>query len=583
MAAEVVRAGCYFRMSTTDQDGSIDRQRSTVLPYCERKGYQVAAEFQDEGIAGDQFARRSGLRRLLAGAEAGEFDVIVCDEVSRLSRQKFTEFMAKVAYPLEQAGVTVDAVQEGPLGWEEVVDILKLTIYQTNASGESKKNSHRTLTGQAEVARRGRLLGGPRPHGYRAEYETVAEPGKPPKLVPVRLVPDGLKAEVIRWLFEQYAGGRVTLSDLVHELNARGAAPPARNNRKRDRDGNRIPADRLPPPVWTRQAVLDILRNPVYTGCLPWNRRRRGKYHRLTGGRVAKATRGQRDNDREDWVVTEGTHEPLVSRELFERVQDRLAGNRGGRLRAAARGYLLSGLLVCGHCGRTLRGQANGENLFYRCGAYDEVGRAVCGFGRVTQAGVVSMLLRVLQRTFLDPARLRELRAEVRRQEQVEQAPDRTAGLEAAAAALDRKVEQGRANLALLPADMIPGVVATVRGWEQERDQLRAELQRALAGGRVGDLEATIATAEAALWRLREAAAGCDQALLRDVLREMVERVEFRWERRPMAHRTRYTLTGGVIHLRPGGVEAVGAREFIECPGTSTSASTCGTSRSGSG
>jgi site-specific DNA recombinase len=578
MAAEIVRAAAYYRMSTDKQEDSIDRQRSTVLPYCERKGYQVAVEFKDEGVAGDVFSKRSGFQRLLAATKGGEFDVIVCDEISRLSRQKFTEFMATVAYPLEQAGVTVDTVQEGPLGWDEVVDILKLTIFQTNASGESKKNSHRTLTGQANIARQGRLLGGVRPYGYRAEYETVTLPGKPPKLVPVRLVPDGLKAEVIRWLFEQYAGGRVTLSDIVRELNARGAAPPARNNRKRGRDGSRIPADRLPPPVWTKQAAVGILRNPVYTGCLAWNRRRRGKYHRLAAGALAKATRGLRDNDRGDWVVVEGAHTPLVTAEVFERVQDQLASNRGGRPRAAAKGYLLSGLLVCGHCGRTLRGQADGENLFYRCDAYDDAGRMVCGFGRVSQAGVVSMLLRVLQRTFLDPARLRELRAEVRRQEQEEQAPDRTAGLEAAAETLNRKIEQGRANLALLPADMIPGVVATVRGWEQERDQLRAELQQARVGGRMNDLEAVIATAEAALCRLREAAADSDPTLMRDVLREMVERVEFRWERRPTAQRTRYILTGGVIHLRPGGMEAAGA--VAECLGSSISGRTCRTNRS---
>src|SRR5581483_6889613 len=101
----------YCRMSTDKQEDSIDRQRSNVLPYAERKGYHVLPDsYDDSGIAGDEFERRAGLQRLLRDAAAGKFDVILCDEVSRLSRQKFTEFMAKVAYPLEQAGVTVDTV-----------------------------------------------------------------------------------------------------------------------------------------------------------------------------------------------------------------------------------------------------------------------------------------------------------------------------------------------------------------------------------------------------------------------------------------------------------------------------------------
>jgi hypothetical protein len=54
------------------------------------------------------------------------FDVVAVDEVSRLSRQKFTEFMGRVAMPLDEAGVTVDSVNEGPLGWEEIMDVIKL-------------------------------------------------------------------------------------------------------------------------------------------------------------------------------------------------------------------------------------------------------------------------------------------------------------------------------------------------------------------------------------------------------------------------------------------------------------------------
>jgi hypothetical protein len=57
-------------MSTDGQEDSIDRQRSTVLPHCERKGYRVVAEFKDEGVADDEFAKRPGLQRLLAAAAA---------------------------------------------------------------------------------------------------------------------------------------------------------------------------------------------------------------------------------------------------------------------------------------------------------------------------------------------------------------------------------------------------------------------------------------------------------------------------------------------------------------------------------
>src|SRR5262249_45573233 len=157
-----------------------------------------------------------GMQRLLADAAARKFDVVVCDEVSRLSRQKFTEFMALVAHPLEQAGVAVDTVAEGALGWEEVADLLKLTIFQTTASGESKKLSSRIRPGWGEHARGGKIRGGRPPFGYRVEYETVAVPGKPPKSVPVRLVPDGFKAELVRHIFDRYDRG-ATIQEVVDE------------------------------------------------------------------------------------------------------------------------------------------------------------------------------------------------------------------------------------------------------------------------------------------------------------------------------------------------------------------------------
>src|SRR5262249_54550642 len=144
----------YCRMSTDQQADSIDRQRSQVLPHCERKCYHVVGEYLDEGIAGDEFARRPGLQRLLADATAGKFDVVAVDEVSRLSRQKYTEFIATVAHPLDKAGVTVDSVAEGAIGWEDMADILRMSIYQPTAHGESQRNSRRVLTGMASLAHR---------------------------------------------------------------------------------------------------------------------------------------------------------------------------------------------------------------------------------------------------------------------------------------------------------------------------------------------------------------------------------------------------------------------------------------------
>jgi site-specific DNA recombinase len=523
-------------MSTDKQEDSIERQLANVRPYAERKGYLTTDEltYTDEGIAGDEFEKRTGFQRLLCDAAAGRFDVVMCDEISRLSRQKYTEYMARVAYPLEQAGVTVDTVAEGPLGWEDSIDIIKQSIYQPSAHKESHTLSRRVITGMANKAHQGKLLGGPPTFGYAVEYQTVQEPGKPPKTVPVRLVPDGIKAEIVRWIFQQYDAG-LTIRVIAVKLNERCKPPRGA--------------------LWGRATVAAILRNPRYTGCMVCNRSANCKYHSLVGGRPTPSGRRRHGHDRAEWVLVEGTHEPLVSRELFDRVQDRLAGNRNGRDRSKRGGYVLSGLLQCGHCGRTLTGSTRGRLILYVCQPRDHTGRRVCCRYRLEQSQVVRMLARVLQQTFLDPKHLAKLRAEIVRQEKAERSPKNLNGLRSRLAGLTTRIEQGRENLLVIPADVVVGLAAKIRELEQEREKVQAELSDVQKGGKVEQFDAVVGHAEAALWRLQDLVDGVDPTLLRATLREMVARVVFTWKTVTTPSGVeRHRVAGGVIHFLPDGL-----------------------------
>jgi DNA invertase Pin-like site-specific DNA recombinase len=544
------RVGVYARKSTPKQEDSIERQLAQVLPYCERnERYTVVGIYKDEGIAGDEFDRRPDFQRLLKDAKAGRFEVIVTDEWSRLSRQEPIDFIAKVVKPLKDAGVTLDCVAEGPQHWDDLAQLILMTVRADKSQGESKTRSWRTLTGMAKAAALGRLLGSHPPYGYLVEYETVQEPGKPPRSRPVKLVPDKRRAHVVVWLFERYAEGGWCLDDLARELNARGAPPPGRKGGRASKTRRRgEPCCR-----WTHSSVRAILKNPRYTGALVWNRRSRGKYHRrLRAGEVVKKDRpSDVPNAPEEWEVVTDTHEALVSQELFDRVHTRLEANRHARPSIGA--YLFSGLLTCSHCGRTLAGVSKKGVRRYRCHKYDSAGEVVCGFNAVNEDWLLERVLRVLEQEVLAPERLEALRQEVRRQDEEEGAPAAVNPMQARLAELETWIAQGNRNLAILPSDRVPGVVAALRDWEQERDRLKAELARRHGGGNLEGLDEAIATCEALLWQLRHAAESGDALLLREVIREAIERIELTWERRPYGRRTRYILKGGIIHLRPQG------------------------------
>jgi DNA invertase Pin-like site-specific DNA recombinase len=166
-----VPAAAYYRMSTDKQEHSIGRQKGQVVPYARQKGYELVAEYQDEGIAGDEFARRGGFQRLLKDAAAGKFATILVDEPSRLSRQDPIEFIVKIVDPLRRAGVAVDTVASGPLDYESLAGVILSVVHADKSSGESKALSRRVLTGLLERAKLGRQAPAITPYGFRAERD----------------------------------------------------------------------------------------------------------------------------------------------------------------------------------------------------------------------------------------------------------------------------------------------------------------------------------------------------------------------------------------------------------------------------
>src|SRR5207249_1980934 len=104
-ACTMDRVATYYRMSKDTQDKSIDRQRSEVLPHCQRKGYSIVSEEQDEGISGSEVAKRPGLQKTLALAKAKRIDGVVMDDLDRLARLDMIDFFEHIVGPLRRAGV----------------------------------------------------------------------------------------------------------------------------------------------------------------------------------------------------------------------------------------------------------------------------------------------------------------------------------------------------------------------------------------------------------------------------------------------------------------------------------------------
>jgi DNA invertase Pin-like site-specific DNA recombinase len=501
---QLLRAVAYYRMSDDRQENSIERQRSQVVPYADKNGYAIVREYIDLGISGSEVAKRKEFQRMLRDAQAGAFDAILCDDKDRFGRFDSID-SGEIIAPLRRKGVTLETVAQGRIDWESFSGRITDAVLQEAKRLEQEAISRRVLSDQLLKARQGRDTGGRALYGYARvpDPERVA-----------RLVPDGRKAEVVRLIFEMYDHGH-TLAAVAAELYRRGVPSPRGNARS------------------TRSVVQRILMNRRYVGDKTWGVRASGKCHRYgkDGVRVTRRNDQTQDvNAADGWVIHANTHEPLVDRETFQRVQARLRHNR--ELKTPRRNggdFVLSRMLVCGHCGSVLVGTTRGKQREYRCCGYMTYGKGYCQRNNIAERVILKAILAKLRAAFLDPDNLRDPRAEVVALQTERRGERNLRRLRTLADDLSRKIDQGNENLAILPSDRIPGVVAKLREWEKEREAVLAELRRAEADDPTGRLEERIKAAEEALWRLEEAIRDDDKPLLRQVLREMLVRAVLFW------------------------------------------------------
>jgi DNA invertase Pin-like site-specific DNA recombinase len=518
MGTGIVQAAGYIRMSSDRQEDSVERQREQITGYCAARGITVTAWFIDEGIPGSDanLHRREGYRRMCADAKRNLFNVVVVDKTDRLSRADPLDFGATVK-PLRDAGVRLETVNRGPVDWRDAFGQMALLFEQSGNNQYARTISYNVLSRLRQMAAAG-LSTGSAPYGYKRGRD-----GK--------LTPDEERVQVVQWIFHAYAVGGLTVPAIVDELHRRGVASPRGKE------------------WWTTQTIWQMLRNRAYVGDFVWNKTGRSEYHRLHGGEVRELGKAGAP----DLIVVPDSHPPLIDRGTWEQAQARRARNATAP-RTPIRGggdWVLSGLLVCGHCGARMHGLTVRGRKVYLCGTYRLTGGHGCGHHVIPAAALTDFLVGFLQRTFLSPDRLAELRAALTDEaERMRRAgPAAAARIRVKLAKLGASIERGARRVLEADDGEIPELRQALAAMRAERADLERELAAAGDVPPVEAVEDEVRRIEAQLWRLREGLASADPALIRAVFQEMLSRVELHWEKRKAGHR-KFHFTRGVLHLR---------------------------------
>jgi site-specific DNA recombinase len=359
-----VKAVIYLRVSTKEQaEEGYSAQAEACRRFIADKGWDVADEYVDRGESARTADRRQLEAMLARLAEDPSIDCLVVHKLDRLARN--LEDHAAVRAALRKAGVQLHSVTESleDSASGKLVEGILASIaefYSANLGQEIRK-------GMDQKAAQG---GWPvrAPFGYRNVRRDG--PGRRGESV---LEPDH-QAPIVVWAFERYAAGTLSLASLTEQLAEKGL---------RNRLGN-------PPGL---SAIHQMLRNPVYAGVVRWK-----------------------------GVEREGTHPPLISRDLFDKAQSVLDAHSSGGERGWKHDHHLKGTLVCAECGSCLYYVvAKGRFGYFRCVGRN-TGRTRCPQGRYVPAAELEREVEVLYEGVRVPPALRRrlervLRVEVAERE----------------------------------------------------------------------------------------------------------------------------------------------------------------------
>ena len=304
------KVAAYCRVSTDNEDqaNSFESQQRYFRQYIERNpDWELYAIFADEGISGTNTKKRKEFNRMIECAKNGDFDLIITKEISRFARNTLDSIF--YTRDLKKHGVGVIFLNDNINTLDGDAE-LRLAIMSSIAQEESRKTSERVKWGQKRQMEQGVVFG-------RSMLGYDVKDGK------MTINEEG--AKIVRLIFHKFVDEGKGTHVIARELREEGIEP-------------------MRVKEWQNTVILRVIRNEKYCGDLVQKK----TYTPDFLSHEKKYNRGQ-----EEFVIIKDHHEPIISRELFDkanRILDAKSLSQEGKAKHSNR-YPFSGKIKCGRCG----------------------------------------------------------------------------------------------------------------------------------------------------------------------------------------------------------------------------------------
>ncbi len=353
--------GIYMRLSQEDErqgeSMSIEHQRLILKKYAEERGWEIHGEYIDDGVSGTTFDRPQ-VQRLLDDAKTGVINTILVKDLSRFGRN-YIEVGQYVDYVFPAFGIRFIAIQDNvdtenrDSGGMEMMPIMNV-FNEWHAANTSKK-----LRAVWKAKAKEGIF-----HGKKASYGYIKGTDKKRTLI----IDEEVAPIVVR-IFEMFASG-ISPKRITEAFNEEGIPSPARY--ANEKLGHKI--SKGSHKLWCPITLRQMLSNVMYIGHMP----------QLMTTSVSYKNHRRYKKDQSEWIIVENTHPPIISQELWDKVQERKKSVAQGKKTKFGYTPPLSGFAYCADCKCKMKmsgswAKNHSKYVFaYNCGDHMRLGRAVC-------------------------------------------------------------------------------------------------------------------------------------------------------------------------------------------------------------
>jgi len=345
------RAGLYLRLSNEDdnkrekeESGSITNQRALLTKYAQKNGIRIIDEYIDDGYSGTSFDRPN-FKRMLEDIKRNRIDVVITKDMSRLGREHIdTCFYIEKFFPENNIRYisVLDGIDTALDDGINDITPFKAVLNDMYAKDISKK----IRSVKRNRAEAGLYMGTYAPYGYKKDPENKNH-----------LIIDQEVAPIVKRIFEYGARG-IAPMQIAYILSRENIPTPATVvGNKHSRRNEFLRKD------WKANVIRRMLENELYIGNMVLGKSKKVNY------KSKKIVQLKQDQ----WLITKNTHDPIVSKEIFQQAKLHLASRKLTRTKEHT--PILKGMITCKECGKKLgiipyKNKSGKTILYFRCNTY---------------------------------------------------------------------------------------------------------------------------------------------------------------------------------------------------------------------